>query len=95
MGDGAVKREREALGHYLQGAYRDPAESHAVIGAVVQRDGWYRAGQEIARDPAQFGELRGKTGWFASVAGKEERERRGLPRETERLKDRQERGWER
>lgn len=73
LADGAVKREREALGHYLQGAYRDPAAAHAAIGAVVQREGWYQAGKEIARDPAQFGELRGKTGWFASAASKEER----------------------
>lgn len=73
LADGAVKREREALGHYLQGAYRDPAAAHAAIGAVVQREGWYQAGKAIAHDPAQFGELRGKTGWFASAASKEER----------------------
>lgn len=73
LADGAVKREREALGHYMQGAYRDPDAAHAAIGEMVKRDGWYRAGQEIARDPAQFGELRGKTGWLASAASKEER----------------------
>jgi len=43
------------------------------LGEAVKRDGWYQAGREIARDPAQFGELRGKTGWFTSAASKEER----------------------
>ncbi len=45
----------------------------AVLGEVVKRDGWYQAGKEITRDPAQFGELRGKTGWLASAASKEQR----------------------
>ncbi len=69
--DGAVKREREALGHYLQGAYRDPDAAYAALGQAVQREGWYRAGQEIPRDPAQFGELRGKIGWLASTETRE------------------------
>jgi hypothetical protein len=43
------------------------------LGEAVQRDGWHQAGKAIAHDPAQFGELRGKTGWFASAAAKEER----------------------
>lgn len=73
MANGAVQREREALGSYLTGTYRDPAAAHAALGEVVKRDGWYQAGKEIARDPAQFGELRGKTGWLASAASKEQR----------------------
>ena len=73
IANGAVKREWEALGHYLQGAYRDPAAAYAALGEVVKRDGWYRAGQEIAHNPEQFGELRGKVGWFTSAASREER----------------------
>ena len=73
MADGAVKREREALGHYLQGAYRDPAAAYAALGEVVQRERWYRAGQEIAHNPEQFGELRCEVGWFTSAASREER----------------------
>jgi len=73
--DGAVQRERGALRHYLQGAYRDPAAAQAALGEVVERRGWHQAREEIAGDPSQFGELRGKTGWFVSAASKEERAR--------------------
>jgi len=73
--DGAVQREREALRHYLQGAYRDPAAAQAALGEVVKQRGWYQAREEIAGDPTQFGELRGKVGWFVSAASKEERAR--------------------
>lgn len=73
LADGAVRREREALGHYMHGAYRDPEAARAALDEAVQRDGWHQAGKAIAQDPAQFGELRGKTGWFASAASKEAR----------------------
>ena len=72
-GNGAVQREREAHGHYLQGAYRDPLAARAALHELVKQEGWARAAQEVARDPAQFGELRGKEGWFASGKAKEER----------------------
>ncbi len=73
--DGAVQREREALWHYLQGAYRDPMAARAALGEVVKQHGWYQAREAIAGDPTQFGELRGKVGWFVSAASKEERAR--------------------
>ncbi len=73
--DGAVQREREALRHYLQGAYRDPEAAQAALGELVKQRGWYQAREEIAGDPTQFGELRGKVGWFVSAASKEERAR--------------------
>ncbi len=73
--DGAVQREREALWHYLQGAYRDPMAARAALGEVVKQHGWYQAREAIAGDPTQFGELRGKAGWFVSAASKEERAR--------------------
>ncbi len=73
--DGAVQREREALRHYLQGAYRDPEAAQTALGEVVKQRGWYQAREEIAGDPTQFGELRGKVGWFVSAASKEERAR--------------------
>ncbi len=73
--DGAVQRESEALWHYLQGAYRDPTTARAALGEVVKQRGWYQAREAIAGDPTQFGELRGKVGWFVSAASKEERAR--------------------
>ncbi len=73
--DGAVQREREALRHYLRGAYRDPEAAQAALGELVKQRGWYQAREEIAGDPTQFGELRGKVGWFVSAASKEERAR--------------------
>jgi Ti-type conjugative transfer relaxase TraA len=72
-GDARVQREREAHGHYLQGTYRDPLAARVALDEVVKQDGWAKAAQEVARDPAQFGELRGKVGWLASGKAKEER----------------------
>ncbi len=73
--DGVVQREREALWHYLQGAYRNPMAARAALGEVVKQHGWSQAREQIAGDPTQFGELRGKMGWFVSAASKEERAR--------------------
>lgn len=71
--DGAVQREREALRHYPQGAYRDREAAQAALAEVMKQRGWYQAREEIAGDPTQFGELRGKVGWLVSAASKEER----------------------
>ncbi len=73
QGDGAVQREQGALGQYLRGAYQDPAAAHAALEAAIRRDGRDHVGREVGRDPGQFGELRGKVGWFASGQAKGER----------------------
>ena len=71
--DKALQREREARWSYLQGAYRDPHAARAALDELVKREGWTSAAARMAREPEQLGELRGKVGWFASGAAKQER----------------------
>jgi len=71
--DRAVQREREARWSYLQGAYKDPHGVRAALDELVKREGWTSAAARLAREPEQLGELRGKVGWFASGAAKQER----------------------
>ncbi|MDR3472310.1 MAG: AAA family ATPase [Devosia sp.] len=73
-GDGDVRREREALGRYLAGAYRDPTAAGAQLEALVARDGPTSAAQRIGADPGQLGELQGKVGLFVSASGRQARE---------------------
>jgi Ti-type conjugative transfer relaxase TraA len=73
-GDGDVRREREALGRYLAGAYRDPAAAGARLEALVARDGSTSAAQRLSADPGQLGELQGKAGLFVSASGRGARE---------------------
>jgi len=69
----AVQREREARWSYLQGAYKDPHGARAALDELVKREGWTSTAARLAREPGQLGELRGKVGWFASAAAKQER----------------------
>jgi len=71
--DKAVQREREARWSYLQGAYRDPHGARAALDEMVKREGWTSAAARLARGPDQLGELRGRLGWLASDAAKQER----------------------
>jgi hypothetical protein len=71
--DRAVQREREALPHYLAGAYRDPRAAKARLDEMVKRQGRTSTAARIARDPTQLGELRGKVGFFAGSKAKAER----------------------
>ena len=71
--DRAVQREREALPHYLAGAYRDPHAAKARLDEMVKRQGRTSTAARIARDPTQLGELRGKVGFFAGSKAKAER----------------------
>jgi len=71
--DTAVQREREARWSYLQGAYKDPHGARAALDEMVKREGWTSAAARLSREPEQLGELRGKVGWFASGAAKQER----------------------
>ena len=68
-----MQREREARWSYLQGAYRDPHAARAALDEMVKREGWTSAAARLAREPEQLGELRGKVGWLASAAAKQER----------------------
>jgi len=72
--DKAVQRERDARWSYLQGAYRDPHAARAAIDELVKRQGWTSAAARVAREPEQFGELRGKEGFFAGAKAREERD---------------------
>lgn len=40
---------------------------------MVKREGWTSAAARLSREPEQLGELRGKLGWLASAAAKQER----------------------
>jgi len=71
--DRAVRREREALPHYLTGAYRDPHAAKARLDEMVKRQGRTSTAVRIARDLAQFGELRGNVGFFAGSRAQAER----------------------
>jgi AAA domain/BID domain of Bartonella effector protein (Bep) len=71
--DRAVQREREALPHYLAGAYRDPHAAKARLDEMVKRQGWTSTAARIAPDATQLGELRGKVGLFAVAKAKAER----------------------
>jgi hypothetical protein len=72
--DGDVRREREALGRYLAGAYRDPEAASAQLEGLVARDGPTSAAQRISADPGQLGELQGKAGLFASAGARQARQ---------------------
>jgi len=71
--DKAVQREREARWSYLQGAYKDPHGARAALDELVKREGWTSVAARLARELEQLGELRGKVGWFALGAAKQER----------------------
>ncbi len=71
--DKAVQREREARWSYLQGAYKDPHGARVALDELVKREGWTSAAARLSREPDQLGELRGKVGWFALGAAKQER----------------------
>jgi hypothetical protein len=73
--DARVRREREALGDYLRGAYRDPEAAGRRLEELVDRQGWTSAAARVASDPDVLGELRGRTGLFAGRAARAERER--------------------
>jgi Ti-type conjugative transfer relaxase TraA len=71
--DHAVQREREALPHYLWGAYRDPHVAKARLDEMVKRQGWTSTAMRIAQGPTQLGALRGQDGFFAGSRAKAER----------------------
>ena len=72
--DKAVQRERDARWSYLQRTYRDPHAARAALDELVKRQGWTSAAARVAREPEQFGELRGKEGFFAGAKARTERE---------------------
>ena len=73
LADGLVQREREALMDYLRGGFRDPLAARARLDELVKREGFASTAARIARAPEQLGDLRGKTGFFAGQASRQER----------------------
>ena len=73
--DKRVQLERQARWSYLQGTYKDPHAARAALDELVKRKGWTSKAFRVAREPGQLGELRGKVGWLASGAAKQERAR--------------------
>ena len=72
--DKAVQRERDARWSYLQGASRDPHAAWAALDKLVKREGWTSAAAQVAREPEQFGELRGNEGFFVGAKARAERD---------------------
>ena len=71
--DAEVRREREALGRYLEGAFRNPREARVQMDELIKAHGATSASQRIAADPAQLGEMRGRTGLLAGTAARQMR----------------------
>jgi hypothetical protein len=73
--DATVRRERAGLDQYLAGTFVDPQAARERLNALVERDGQTSAARRIAADPAQLGELRGRTGLLAGSAARGDRAR--------------------
>ena len=74
-GDRAVQREREALGRYIAGAYRDRETARSHLDDLVGHDGAVSAARRLAADPSQLGELQGRAGLFVGGKARDERAR--------------------
>jgi len=72
--DAAAQKERDSLRNYLGGVYRDPHAARAALTELVKQEGWKAAASQVTADPARFGELRGKLGFFAGAKARTERE---------------------
>ncbi|MBP1806914.1 AAA family ATPase [Rubellimicrobium aerolatum] len=68
--DPAVRREREALGRYLAGAYRNPEAAAARLTDLVATHGPTSAARRIEADPEQLGSLAGRAGLLAGRAAR-------------------------
>ncbi|WP_176556198.1 AAA family ATPase [Rubellimicrobium rubrum] len=68
--DPVVRREREALGQYLVGAYRNPKAAEARLGELVATHGATSAARRIEADPEQLGALAGRAGLLAGRAAR-------------------------
>ena len=74
--DATVRHAEDHLTIWIGNAYRDPGAARQRLHALEAAEGGPQ-GAERALDrggPELLGELRGKTGWFASAASKAERE---------------------
>ncbi len=78
----AVARDRQAqerrreLGVWVRQAYRDPNAAWERLAALETAEGGPKGAERVLGHggPELLGELRGKTGWFASAASKAERD---------------------
>jgi hypothetical protein len=74
--DRRVAEEGRTLGVWLESTYRDPAEARRRLEALERAEGGAEgARRALEGRPGLLGELRGKSGWFASGGAKMERER--------------------
>ena len=72
--DNAVRHHSTHLQIWMDGAYRDPVEAWRRLEGLERAEGGPGGVEQALREPEILGELRGKTGWFASGAAKAERE---------------------
>ncbi|WP_198384399.1 Ti-type conjugative transfer relaxase TraA [Roseomonas sp. KE2513] len=74
--DQGVQHEEHHLTVWLGAAYRNPADARHRLHALEKAEGGPLGAERALghSGPELLGELRGKTGWFASAAAKAERE---------------------
>jgi hypothetical protein len=71
--DRAVRREKEEIWFSLRHAYRDPYAAKAILDEMVKSQGWTSTAARLVPDPAQLGQLLGRSGWFAGRGAELER----------------------
>jgi Ti-type conjugative transfer relaxase TraA len=72
--DRAVQHRRQHMAIWMEGAYRDPAEAWRRLAALEVAEGGPSGAEWVLRQqPEVLGELRGRAGWFALGAAREER----------------------
>ena len=71
--DADVGREREALGRYLEGAFRDPQAARTRLDALIGTHGATSASVRLAADPSQLGDMRGRAGVFVGASARQAR----------------------
>ena len=71
--DADAGREREALGRYLEGAFRDPQAARTRLDALIETHGPTSASVRLAADPSQLGDMRGRAGVFAGASARQAR----------------------
>ena len=71
--DPAVRKEKEEIWFSLRHAYRDPYAAKAILDEMVKSQGRSSTAARLAPNPAQLGQLLGRSGWFAGQGAELER----------------------
>jgi Ti-type conjugative transfer relaxase TraA len=71
--DRAVRKEKEEIWFSLRHTYRDPYAAKAILDEMVKSQGRTSTAARLAPNPAQLGQLLGRSGWFAGRGAELER----------------------